>query len=146
MKILIAIDNVLSMFLSPLASVCLWAAVAAAFSMTIYAIISPQKKILALKNEQKLSRAALRAHEGNFSEMQSLIKRDLALALRQVGLVILPFSFSLLPAIWPMLALSERYTTAISFFGPEWMRGFDFWYIAVLLIVSLTIKKMFKIS
>lgn len=146
MDVVSSIDNALAVALPPLWRVCAWAFASAAFSMWIYAKISPQQKIKQLKAAQKESRRALLAHNGSFSEMNSLIRADLALSLRQAGLALFPFVVSLLPLLWLMMELMIRYNLPLVEFGPEWMRGFDFWYIAVLLIVSLAIKMMFNID
>jgi hypothetical protein len=124
----------------------IWAIASAGISMALYARISPQQKLTHMKATQKETRRQLMRYDGNWDGLQALIIKDLSLALKQVGTVLLPFIISVAPMIWLMLQLAALYEgQTYSSFGPDWMRGFEFWYILVVIIASLIIKIKFKI-
>lgn len=226
-----AIDAALQSILPPLACIILWGTFSAVLSMVLYKLLSPQKKLQALKAAQKHARTQLLAHEGDFSSLQQLITKDIGLSLKQIALIFPAFFITVLPVIAIMFCLFVRYaytlptageTVTINFhpsattqailwpsadsqlpvlddagtilftlplpmpvpeitkptwltalfpnpigvipdntevdsvhialpskhytgFGPDWMRGFEFWYILSLLVVSLFIKIRFRI-
>lgn len=134
---MIAEADALLSFLPPLLRIGIWASLSAAFGMAIYARLSPQQRLIALKQEQKAARAALMHHDGDFSALWVLIRRDLGISLRQIRLMLLPFLLSLAPFILLMVPLSEIYVT---------MPGFEWWYIGFTAAVSLALKYTFKIA
>lgn len=146
MPVITLLNDWLIGFLPPLLAVSLWAMLSAVFSMLIYAKISPQQKMLAAKDAQRASRKALLAYDGNLRGMYALIGKDLRLSLRMIGMAIIPFALAALPVMGLMLALSPLYPNTLTTIGPEWMQGFDFWYIVVLIVVSLIIKITFRIT
>ena len=114
--------------------------------MALYARISPQGKLTQMKAVQKETRRQLMRYDGNWDGLRALIVKDLSLGFKQIGIVLLPFLISVAPMIWLMLELIVLYEgQTYSSFGPDWMRGFEFWYIIVVIIVSLIIKIKFKI-
>ena len=133
-------------FLPPLVRVILWGSLSAGFSMWIYAMLSPQRKMAGMKTSQKGAREALLAHEGDFKELTALVRADLMLSLTLIGLALGPFLLSLLPLIFLMIPLTELYTAPLVSFGPDWLQGFEFWYISVLVVASIVIKVVFKIA
>jgi hypothetical protein len=130
----------------PLWRVVAWAVLSAGLSMAIYFFISPQKKIVGLKEEQKSARQLLLKHDGDFDELKKLIGADLALTLRQLKHMLFPFLLSLAPLFVLMIPLAEIYNQALTDMGPSWTHGFEFWYVATLVVASLLIKVIFKIA
>lgn len=140
------LDDLLSPWAPELLRIVIWGCLSAAFSMGLYAKLSPQKKLLLLKEEQKASRKQLMSYDGEWDGLSTLIKRDLSLSLKQMGLIFLPFVLSVAPVVVLMTYLLDIYTSTYTSFGPEWMRGFEFWYILSLLVVSLYLKFKFHIA
>lgn len=136
----IVLDAWMSAWLTPPARVTAWALLSAAVSMGLYARLSPQPRLHQLKTEQKKARAALMAHDGDFSQMMMLIRTDLALSLRHIRLMLPAVVFSILPVAWVLLALPARYETSDMFIDFEWL------YMGILLAASLLIKYRFRIA
>lgn len=103
------IDSLLAAWLPPLVVIMLWAAVSATFSMCIYALLSPQKRLLELKMHHRHVRKMLFAHEGDFKEMQTLIGKDLGIALKQMAFIFIPFLCSVIPVFALMFCLFALY-------------------------------------
>lgn len=103
------LDSGLGTFAPPLARLLIWGAVGAAISMGLYWLISPQRRITAAKAEALAARQALDAHEGEFGAAWPLMRRMLALALRQLGLVLLPAVVASLPVLFLLAWLSTAY-------------------------------------
>jgi hypothetical protein len=122
-----------------------WALLSGAVSMTLYAKLSPQVALQALKAEQKASRQALLRHEGSVPELYRMIGKDLILSLKQLAKIFIPVAISILPVIYIISCLFETYQGEIVSFGPEWFRGVEAIYLLALLTVSLIIKIKFRI-
>lgn len=146
LAVITAIDNGMVGFLAPLARIILWAVFSGCFSMALYKYLSPQQKLEALKNEQSMARQALMRYDGEFNGMLAIIKKDLGLSCRQIAIIFLPFALSVAPLVALISCLFTLYgEQPYTSFGPDWMRGFAFWYFSALLVVSLFIKIRFKI-
>lgn len=146
MNLLLAIDNSLAPWLPELARIVVWGALSGAFSMAIYAWVSPQPKLAAVRADQKAIRAQLMRYDGPWPGLRQLIQTDLALSMRQIVLMLLPFLLSVSPVLWIIYTLHAIFgDTQYSHFGPEWMRGFEFWYILALIVVSLIIKYKYRL-
>lgn len=145
MNFLASIDNAAAM-LPPLWRIIAWGTVSGLLSMGIYYWLSPQQKIRSVKQTQKESRRTLKTYDGEWNGLKALIADDLALSLRQIRLVLMPFACSVIPLAAAILGLEANYPDPITGFGPEWMRGFEFWYILTVLTVSLALKIIFKID
>ncbi len=141
-----AIDVLLAQWLPPLVRALCWGAASGALSMAMYARISPQKKLLALKSAQQTTRQAMLAHDGDMKELLTLIRKDMATALRPIALAVPAFLLSALPVALLMYFLLPLYPGALTGFGPEWTQGFEFWYIATMIVSSLAVKTLFKIA
>lgn len=126
--------------------VAIWAILSACLSMALYAKLSPQAKIITIKDQQKAARRALLQHDGSWDELQKLIATDLSLSLKHVGLISLPFVIACAPVLYVFSVLAERHAEAITGFGPDWTHGFEFWYIAIALVASLALKIFFRIA
>lgn len=146
--IITLIDTSMASLFGPLVRIALWAIFSGCFSMAAYKILSPQKKLSGIKNEQRSTRQDLMRYDGEFSGMVALIKKDLGLSCKQIAMILLPFAIAVTPLLLLMDALFTLYGVnepAYVSFGPDWMRGFAFWYFSILLVVSLVIKIRFKI-
>jgi hypothetical protein len=127
--------------------ILLWALASGIITMALYARIAPQEKIAGLKQQQKTLRDQLLTFDGNWQEANDLIRKNLKIALRMIGLCILPVLAAGLPVVWVMAGLYERYgEQAIIMIGPSWLQGFDALYILMLLAVSVAIKLLFEIA
>lgn len=120
----------------PLLQVTLWGIMSGIASMALYAKLSPQVALTALKDEQKKSRAALKAYDGDMAGLMTLIHHDLRLSWRQMRLVFLPFIFSIAPVVALMTWLYSPYAE---------VQYFESTYIAALLVSSLIIKLKYRI-
>ena len=138
-------DDWLALVFAPLIRCMLWATFSAVLSMALYARLSPQAKLQGLKLKQQESRRRLLHYDGEMSGMLALIQQDLAISFKQLALVSPPVMLSVLPVIYVMLALPEHYPPSLTSAGPQWMQGFEFWYLLTLFAMSLFIKIRFKI-
>jgi hypothetical protein len=81
-----------------------------AVAMLIYWRISPQKKLIALKEEIKGSRHALRAYTGTDGrEVLRLAGRAISPALRQMLLILGPTLLAAAPVVLAMLVLGSSH-------------------------------------
>ncbi len=133
LEILTQLDALMAGWLPPVVRIALWAAVSSIVSMGLYACLSPQEKLVAIKTEHKQVRRSLFAYDGEFAGMWKLISRDLTLACRQLGLILVPFLVAVTPVVALIFYLPDVY-------GSSWTQTLELWFIAVLLVVSLVIK------
>lgn len=146
-EIIAILDAAMSPVLNPFLRVSVWAIASGALSMAIYAYTAPQAKIRGLQQQQKDSRKRMLAFDGEMEEMWKLIRENLSLSFKLLGVVIPPVMLAILPIVWLVYGLYEVYDQQMLVdFGPDWMRGFDFWYLVTLLVVSIAIKIKFKIA
>jgi hypothetical protein len=117
--------------------VIIWAIMASAISMALYKKISPQQKIAALKLEQRESRTALRKYDGEMAGLYSLLRADLTISVKQLGLVFVPAILSLIPCIY----ITYRVLTIYSEYSDA-----EIIYFSALVIASFLIKIIWKIQ
>ena len=93
--------------LPDLVRVLIWAAVGSAASMALYAVLSPRQRLVAIKASIRESQASVRAYDGEFQGALPLLKRQIGLSLRHVGLTLGPAVLGSLPVLFllPWLAL-----------------------------------------
>ncbi len=113
--------------------------------MSIYFWISPQNKILTLKVMQKESRRHLRNHEGNFTDLYTLIWKDLKLTFLNFGLIFFPALISMFPLLYVTHDLGETYNKLYSTQYFYWLGNAEIIFFTTLIAVSLVIKRYFKI-
>ena len=77
--------------------------------MALYWLVSPQKKILALKEEVIAARAALVQYDGDFAGLRPLIARSLGTAARHLAVVLMPAVAASLPLVFLLAWMSHRY-------------------------------------
>lgn len=110
------IDQAVLGFLPPLLRLLLWAVLAAVLAMEFYRLLSPQKRISAIKLEFRAAQQRLNAFDGAFEEAWPLIGRVLGLAFKRIGLVLpatLAASLPLLAVIvWLDASYGHRYPAA----------------------------------
>lgn len=107
--VLAAFDRWLSGFLPDSLRILLWSAAGAFLSMLVYRLISPQQRLAALRDETAALRRRLSGFEGEFSDMAPLLRRNLALSFRQLGLTFAPAVLAGLPVIFVLAFLSNAF-------------------------------------
>jgi hypothetical protein len=95
------VDSSLLGALPPLARLILWAIAGAAASLTLYRLLSPQRRIAAAKAAAMEARRRLNVHDGDLESALPLMRQSMKAALRHVGLV---FPGALIASV-PVLAL-----------------------------------------
>jgi hypothetical protein len=98
--------------LPALVRVLVWAAVGSAGSMALYALLSPQRRLAAVKLAISEAQAGVDAYAGDFRGALPLLKRQIGLSLRHVGLTLVPAVVGSLPVLFllPFLALRFGWT------------------------------------
>lgn len=122
---LAAVDRWLSGFLPASLRILLWSAVGAFLSMLVYRLISPQRRLAALRDETAALRAKLARFEGEFSDMAPLLRRNLALSFRQLGLTFGPAVLAGLPVIFVLAFLSNAFDARLPQPGERVVVGFE---------------------
>ncbi|MGH8160879.1 MAG: hypothetical protein ACRESR_01770 [Gammaproteobacteria bacterium] len=95
--------------LSPAVRLVVWGVVGAIVSMGLYWLFSPQAMIADLKVRIKRSRRALDAHEGEMKDALPLMGQSLALALKQVVVILVPGVVSAVPLLFLLAWLYTGY-------------------------------------
>jgi hypothetical protein len=95
------VDRSLLGALPPLLRLILWASAGAAISLTLYRLLSPQRRIAQAKAAALDARRRLNAHDGDLGTALPLMRQSMKAALRHVGLV---FPGALIASL-PVLAL-----------------------------------------
>ena len=96
-------------FLPTLLRLCIWSVVAGAASMLLYGVMSPQKRIAAVKVELKAAQAEMTAADESFAELMELTQKSLKLSFKHLGLVFGPALISAIPMICIMAWASNQY-------------------------------------
>ncbi|NND68914.1 MAG: hypothetical protein HKN19_15095 [Halioglobus sp.] len=96
-------------FLPTLLRLCIWSAVAGAASMLLYGLMSPQKRIAAVKVDLKAAQAEMSAADESFAELMELTRKSLGLSFKHLGLVFGPALISAVPMICIMAWASNQY-------------------------------------
>jgi hypothetical protein len=96
--ILSFLDGLLQ-FLPPLVRLILWGLVSGVLSMLLYAALSPQGRLTAIKQELQEARSELARSDESFDELMVLVQRNLLLSFKHLGLVVLPALIASLPLI-----------------------------------------------
>jgi type II secretory pathway pseudopilin PulG len=103
------LDGLLSSLAAPTLRLALWGVIAAAVSMGVYWLLSPQTRIVQAKADALAARRALDAYDGEFATAWPLIGRVLRTAVRQLGLVTWPALLGSLPVLALLVWLSTAY-------------------------------------
>lgn len=106
-------DAWLAGFLPPVSRLAVWGVAGALVSMGLYWLLSPQNMIVELKACIKYSQRALDEHQGTLREAFPLMRYSLALALKQVAVILVPALVASLPLLfllgWLYSAYSYRF-------------------------------------
>jgi len=100
------------LLLPDLVRILIWAAIGSAASMALYAVLSPQRQLAAIKVRIRESQAGVQAYSGDFQGALPLLGSQIGLSLRHVGLTLLPAVAGSLPVLFliPWLALRFGWT------------------------------------
>lgn len=95
------------LLLPDLVRILIWAAIGSVASMALYVVLSPQRRLVALKARISESQASVQAYAGDFRGALPLLRSQIGLSLRHVGLTLLPAVVGSLPVLFliPWLAL-----------------------------------------
>ena len=105
-----AMDNAAAdLRLPALLRILIYACVCAWFGMRVYRRFSDQPRLQALRTEIGTVQRALAQHDGGFAELGALIRRNLSLTLRQLGLTLAPALLASLPLLLVLPWLSNRF-------------------------------------
>ncbi len=103
------VDQGLASFLPPLVRLVLWSALASVLAMELYRLLSPQKRITAIKRDFQTAQHRLNTYDGPFEGARPLIGRVLGLAFRRVGLVLPATLAASLPLLMMIVWLDASY-------------------------------------
>ncbi|MGK9165124.1 hypothetical protein KXR53_02445 [Inquilinus limosus] len=106
------VDKWLGAVLPPAPRLVLWAAFGAILSMELYRLLSPQRRITALKGELEDAKRRLSGHDGDLDDAWPLIGRMLSLALRRVGVVFPATIMASLPLLAVIIWIDSAYGRA----------------------------------
>lgn len=103
------VDRHLLWFLPPLARLVVWAMLAAVLSILVYRLLSPQARIAETKAAALAARRKLNAHRGDLKSAFPLMRQSMALAFRQVVLVLPGALIGSLPVLALLVWLDGAY-------------------------------------
>lgn len=89
--------------------IVVWGGVAALFSMGLYRLISPQRRLACIAAEERSVRDRLRGETAELSDGLGMARRLLRLALLRFGLVLPPAAVSIVPVLCLMAWLNANY-------------------------------------
>ena len=107
--VLSAIDNAALGWLPVWARVILWAAFASYLSMAIYRLTSRQQALSNVKAKVVETRTELQGFEGEFDELWPILKRNLGLAGKQLGLTFIPAMIASFPVLFILAWMSNAF-------------------------------------
>ena len=103
------LDGLLGGMAPPTLRLAIWGLIAAAVSMGLYWLVSPQRRIAEAKAEATAARRELDAYDGDLDGAWPLIRRVVGTAFGQIGLVAWPAVAGSLPVLALLLWLSTAY-------------------------------------
>lgn len=106
-------DRLMSSFASPAFRLVLWGLVAAALSMGLYWLFSPQDRLTDVKIRATKARSDLNGFDGDFAEAWPLMRSMLGLSFRQLGMTTLPAVLASVPVLALIVWLSTTYGYAL---------------------------------
>lgn len=105
-----AVDRALAAFLGPLPRLIAWGCLMGVLLMALYRLISPQRKLAAIKAEAAAARRQIAGFDGEFDQLTPLIRRSLRLSLQQIAWILLPAIIASLPLIACLMWLYSAYS------------------------------------
>jgi|GEM_PF-1867856 len=106
---LTAFDVWLESFVPLVGRLLIWSLISAAISLWIFKILSNPGKSTAIKVELKATQKELNNHDGEFSELKQLALKSIALSLKRIRVTLFPAIISMLPIIFILVFLSNRF-------------------------------------
>jgi predicted AlkP superfamily phosphohydrolase/phosphomutase len=103
------IDGVLSTFLQSTLRIALWGLLASLASMLIYKWTSNQARLAALKEQALEIQNRLSTFEGEFDELWPILRRNLSIAWRRLGLGLLPALIASIPVVLILAWMSNAF-------------------------------------
>ena len=107
--VLSAINNAVLGWLPTWVQILLWAALASFISMGIYRLTSSQTALADVKEKIAATRNDLQGFDGEFSELWPILKRNLALAGKHLGLTFVPAMIASLPVLFILAWMSNAF-------------------------------------
>lgn len=95
-----AVDGLLAMVMPAVLRLVIWGVFAGWLSMVIYRLFSNQKKIGALKAQNKNQQKLIAEFDGEFAQLIPLVRHSLALGFRQLGLALGPALLATVPVVF----------------------------------------------
>lgn len=103
------IDQVISGVASPTLRLVFWGLVAAALSMGLYWLLSPQGKLNDVKIRALEARQKLNAFDGEFADAWPMMRSMLGLSLKQLGMTTMPAILASIPVLALIVWLGTAY-------------------------------------
>jgi hypothetical protein len=103
-------DQVMAVGLPAYLRLILWGALGSVLSMGFYRLVSPQRKLSAVKAEIRSLRNSLLGYDGDFAGLWPLMSRSICASLKQVGLALGPAMLASLPVLFLIVWLSNAYS------------------------------------
>ncbi len=103
------ISGLLRLLLPGWAMIVVWGLLVGALGTALYWLLSPQKRIVEVRAQGRAVRNALLRYDGDFDGVLALTRAALALALKEVWMVIGPASAAALPAFCAIAYLGNVY-------------------------------------
>jgi hypothetical protein len=100
-------DQVMAVGLPAYLRLILWGALGSVLSMGFYRLVSPQRKLSAVKAEIRSLRNSLLGYDGDFAGLWPLMSRSICASLKQVGLALGPAMLASLPVLFLIVWLSN---------------------------------------
>ena len=107
------LDGLMSGWLPAAVRLLLWGIVAAVASMALYKVTSNQAKLAAIKAQIVALRKQINEFDGSFSEMWGLVGRNLALAMRQIWVTLVPAIIASVPVIFLLVWVSTAFDSRL---------------------------------
>ena len=130
----------------PYLRLLLWGAATGALSMGLYALLSPQRRLAELKGQVREIRAKLNAYDGEFAGAMPLLRSQIGLSLRHLGLTIGPALVAAAPMIAVLVWAAGAFGDQLLLAGaPRWIGGWEAPYLLAALASSVAVKLGFRI-
>lgn len=124
----------------------LWGALGGALSMAVYWLMSPQRRIAHVAEDERRLRRAMWSDDGGSATGLAPAWTLVRLALTRLGLVLLPVLVAALPVLMLISWLAGAYDGGRYLArGPDWIAGWEGPFFGALIAVSVLIKFAFRI-
>jgi hypothetical protein len=124
-----------------------WGAATGALSMGLYALLSPQRRLAELKEQVRAVRVQLNGYDGEFAGAMPLLRRQITLSLRHLGLTIGPALVAAAPMLAVLAWAAGRFAGVTLIAGAHrWLGGWEAPFLASALVSSVAVKVGFRIQ